>query len=297
MQAGGTRTGSINGVFNLVAKGAGANPALADLPDHDVNTIGSGTPGAGSITLLGADGLTIAGALTTAGGYVRLSSDSDLGGRGALTIDTPINTNGGNLYLSFGTTSYAESIATLNGDITLGSGRLFFGDTMGSKGLGGSTGEKRLAGLLSLSGDVNFNTPLTMLGGASIYTDGAINFTSTVNLDTGTDLLTLRANNVDFTQATLQNLSTASIRLEPYDATTNILLNSSSGNAGGGIFLDGNAPATDISKLVGIKNLTIGRADGTGTTTVDASGFSFNANNNLSLLNGNIQVDLSLIHI
>ena len=39
MQAGGTRTGSINGVFNLVAKGAGANPALADLPDHDVNTI------------------------------------------------------------------------------------------------------------------------------------------------------------------------------------------------------------------------------------------------------------------
>ncbi|MER0042844.1 YDG domain-containing protein [Pseudomonas sp. MGal98] len=294
MQAGGTRTGSINGVFNLVAKGAGANPALADLPDHDVNTIGSGTPGAGSITLLGADGLTIAGALTTAGGYVRLSSDSDLGGRGALTIDTPINTNGGNLYLSFGTTSYAESIATLNGDITLGSGRLFFGDAMGSKGLGGSTGEKRLAGLLSLSGDVNFNTPLTMLGGASIYTDGAINFTSTVNLDTGTDLLTLRANNVDFTQATLQNLSTASIRLEPYDATTNILLNSSSGNAGGGIFLDGNAPATDISKLVGIKNLTIGRADGTGTTTVDASGFSFNANNNLSLLNGNIQVDGAL---
>ena len=175
------------------------------MPDHDVNTIGSGTPGAGSITLLGADGLTIAGALTTAGGYVRLSSDSDLGGRGALTIDTPIDTNGGNLYLSFGTTSYAESIATLNGDITLGSGRLFFGDAMGSKGLGGSTGEKRLAGLLSLSGDVNFNTPLTMLGGASIYTDGAINFTSTVNLDTGTDLLTLRANNVDFTQATLQN--------------------------------------------------------------------------------------------
>ncbi|WP_236100867.1 YDG domain-containing protein [Pseudomonas argentinensis] len=294
MQAGGTRTGSINGVFNLVAKGAGVNPALADLPDHDVNTIGSGTPGAGSITLLGADGLTIAGSLSTAGGYVRLSSDSDLGGRGALTIDTPINTNGGNLYLSFGTTAYAESIATLNGDITLGSGRLFFGDAMGSKGLGGSTGEKRLAGLLSLSGDVNFNTPLTMLGGASIYTDGAINFTSTVNLDTGTDLLTLRANNVDFTQATLQNLSTASIRLEPYDVTTNILLNSSSGSAGGGIFLDGNAPATDISKLVGIRNLTIGRADGTGTTTVDSSGFSFNANNNLSLLNGNIQVDGAL---
>ena len=298
MQAGGTRTGSINGVFNLVAKGTGVNPALSDLPDHDVDVIGSGTPGAGSITLLGADGLTIAGSLSTEGGYVRLSSDSDTGGRGDLIITTPITTRGGNLYLSFGDTtrdsSTFNSVATLSGDITLGTGRLYFGDAMGIKGLGTSTGEKQLAGLLSLSGDVNFSTPLTMKGGASVFTDGAINFTSTVNLDTGNDLLTLRANNVDFTQATLQNLSTASIRLEPYDVTTDILLNSSSGSAGGGIFLDSNAPATDISKLVGIKNLTIGRADGTGTTTVDSSGFSFNANSNLSLLNGDIQVDGAL---
>ncbi|QTN46158.1 filamentous hemagglutinin N-terminal domain-containing protein [Ectopseudomonas mendocina] len=298
MQAGGTRTGSIDGVFNLVAKGAGVNPALADLPDHDVSVIGSGTPGAGSITLLGADGLTIAGSLSTEGGYIRLSSDSDTGGRGDLSITTPITTRGGNLYLSFGDTTRGSntynSVATLSGDITLGTGRLYFGDAMGTKGLGTSTGEKQLAGLLSLSGDVNFSTPLTMKGGASVFTDGSINFTSTVNLDTGNDLLTLRANNVDFTQATLQNLTTASIRLEPYDVTTNILLNSSSGSAGGGIFLDSNAPATDISKLVGIKNLTIGRADGTGTTTVDSSGFSFNANNNLSLLNGNIQVDGAL---
>ncbi|MDP9783547.1 YDG domain-containing protein [Pseudomonas fluorescens] len=291
MQAGGGGTGSISNVFNLSASGAGVNPAVSALPDHNVSSIGSGTPGAGSITLLGADGLTIAGSLTTGGGYIRLSSDSDSGGRGALTINTPINTNGGNLYLSFGTTAYPESIATLNSNITLGTGRLYFGDAMGSKALGGSTGEKRLAGLLSLSGDVNFSTPMTMLGGASIYTDGAINFTSTLNLDTGNDLLTLRANNVDFTQATLQNLTTASIRLEPYNANTNIQLNSNSGNAGGGIFLDANAPATDISKLLGIKNLTIGRADGTGTTSVEASGFAFNANNNLTLLNGDIQVD------
>ncbi|UCJ18861.1 filamentous hemagglutinin N-terminal domain-containing protein [Pseudomonas sp. MM211] len=298
MQAGGTRTGSINGVFNLVAKGTGVNPALADLPDHDVDVIGSGTPGAGSITLLGADGLTIAGSLSTEGGYIRLSSDSDTGGRGDLSITTPITTHGGNLYLSFGDTTRGSntynSVATLSGDITLGTGRLYFGDAMGTKGLGTSTGEKQLAGLLSLSGDVNFSTPLTMKGGASVFTDGAINFTSTVNLDTGTDLLTLRANNVDFSQATLQNLSTASIRLEPYDATTNIQLDSSSGNAGGGIFLDASAPATDISKLVGIKNLTIGRADGTGTTTVEASGFGFSANNNLTLLNGDIQIDGAL---
>ena len=308
LQAGGGGTGSIGesnsvgltgnlGVFNLIAHGPGDNPDVADIPAHLVDQIGNGTPGAGTITVLGADGATLAGKLETNGGYVRISVDSDAGvnkgGAGNLVINkgADITTHDGNLYLSFGGDGYS---ATLLSDITLGNGRLYFGDAIPggiTKQLGSSTGEKKLGGLLSLSGDVNFNTPLTMLGGASIYTNGAINFTSTVNLDTGNDLLTLRANNVDFTSATLQNLSTASIRLEPYDATTDINLNSSSGNAGGGIFLDASAPATDISSLVGIKNLTIGRADGSGTTSVDASGFGFNANDSLTLLNGNIQID------
>ena len=308
LQAGGGTTGTIGesnsagltgnlGVFNLIAHGPGDNPDVADIPAHIVDQIGNGTPGAGTITVLGADGATLAGKLETNGGYVRISVDSDAGvnkgGAGNLVINkgADITTHDGNLYLSFGGSGYS---ATLLSDITLGNGRLYFGDAIPggiTKQLGSSTGEKKLGGLLSLSGDVNFNTPLTMLGGASIYTNGAINFTSTVKLDTGNDLLTLRANNVDFTSATLQNLSTASIRLEPYDATTNINLNSSSGNAGGGIFLDASAPATDISSLVGIKNLTIGREDGSGTTTVDASGFGFNANDNLTLLNGNIQID------
>ncbi|AUA34561.1 filamentous hemagglutinin N-terminal domain-containing protein [Pseudomonas sp. SGAir0191] len=283
-QSGGTGTGSISNVANLIAHGAGANPDVAALPVHNVNSAGSGTPGAGSITLLGADGLTIAGSLTTHGGYVRLSSDSDNGGRGALTIDTPINTHGGNLYLSFGTTSYPESIATLNGDVTLGSGRLYFGDAMGASALGGSTGEKRLGGLLSLSGDVNFTTPLTMLGGASIHTDGNINFSSTVKLDTGDRALTLRATNIDFTQARLQNVSTASIALEPWLAATNIALDGT----------DGIATADTLGKLDNIRNLTIGRTDGTGITTVNSSGFSFNANNNLTLLNGELRVDGAL---
>ncbi|MBA1205353.1 filamentous hemagglutinin N-terminal domain-containing protein, partial [Pseudomonas capeferrum] len=283
-QAGGSGSGSISNVANLTAHGAGENPDVSALPTHSVTTAGSGTPGAGSITVLGADGLSIAGALTTNGGYVRLSSDSDNGGLGALTIDTPINTSGGNLYLSFGTTRYAESIATLSGDITLGSGRLYFGDAMGANALGGSTGEKRLGGLLSLSGDVNFSTPLTMLGGASIYTNGDINFTSTVKLDTGDKTLTLRATNVDFTQATLRNVSTASINLEPWNVATDIALDGT----------DGIATTNTLSKLDNIRNLTIGRADGTGTTTVNSSGFSFNANNNLTLLNGELQIDGAL---
>nr|WP_329604757.1 YDG domain-containing protein [Pseudomonas fulva] len=131
---------------------------------------------------------------------------------------------------------------------------------------------------------MNFNTPLTMLGGASIHIDGDINFTSTVKLDTGDRALTLRASNIDFTQARLQNVSTASINLEPWQASTNIALDGT----------DGIATADTLGKLDNIRNLTIGRADGTGTTTVNSSGFSFNANNNLTLLNGELQVNGAL---
>ncbi|MBF8779445.1 hypothetical protein IV505_06850 [Pseudomonas fulva] len=123
-----------------------------------------------------------------------------------------------------------------------------------------------------------------MLGGASIHIDGDINFTSTVKLDTGDRALTLRASNIDFTQARLQNVSTASINLEPWQASTNIALDGT----------DGIATADTLGKLDNIRNLTIGRADGTGTTTVNSSGFSFNANNNLTLLNGELQVNGAL---
>ena len=282
MQSGGGGTGYITNVFNLTALGAGDNPAIANLPDHTVTTIGSGTPGAGTITLLGADGLTIAGALRTNGGYVRLSGDSDRGGAGSITLSTPITTNGGNLYVSFGGSGYT---ATLSGDITLGAGRLYFGDAMGTKALGASTGTKVLAGLLSLSGDVDFTTPLTVNGGASILTDGHIKFTSSVALNTGARALTLRGSDIDFSGATLTNVSTASLVLQPYDVAANIDLNGAA---------TGIARASTFTKLSGIKNLTIGRLDGTGATTVPTGGFAFSASDTLRLLNGAIAIDGAL---
>lgn len=268
MVAGSTGSGQINNVANLIAHGAGSNPV--SLPVHSVTSVGSGTPGAGSITLFGADGLTISGAVTTNGGYVRLWGDSDNASGGGLTLSSPIITNGGNLYVSTGT-----SAVNLNSDMTLGSGRIFF-RADGSH----TTGTKVLGGTLRASGDVDVNTAFQMNAGASILTDGVIRLSSTVNLNTGSGTLTLRGSAIDFTGATLQNLSTASMRLEPADASVNMVLGDASGFAS----------ASTLAALPGIRNLTIGREDGTGTISVPAGGFSFNANGTLELVNQTVTI-------
>ncbi|HYR25486.1 MAG TPA: hypothetical protein VEQ09_06635, partial [Aquabacterium sp.] len=266
--AGATGTGYLTNIGTLIAHGAGSNPGT--LPTHSVTSVGSGTPGAGSITLYGADGITIGGSLTTNGGYVRLWGDSDNMGGGGLTLSAPITSNGGNLYVSAG-----SGAIDLNSSMTLGAGRLYF------KADGSYTnGAKSLSGTLSASGDVDVNTPFTMNAGASILTDGVIRLSSTVNLNTGSGVLTLRGSAIDFTGATLQNLSTASMRLEPADASVNMVLGDASGFAS----------ASTLAALPGIKNLTIGRNDGTGTISVPSGGFSFNATGTLELVNRNVVI-------
>lgn len=268
MQSGRTGTGELSNVANLMVHGTGTNPGT--LPTHNVSSPGDGNPGAGSITLYGADGVTVGGALTTHGGYVRIWGDSDNASGGGLTLDSPINTYGGNLYLSTGT-----SAVTLNSDMLLGSGRIYF-KADGSY----TTGPKVLNGLLSANSDVNIDTDFTMGGNASIYTDGNINFGNiNVNLNTGAGVLVLRANAIDWGSATLNNLSTASMRLEPYDPATSMVLGDVSGFAS----------ATTLAKLPGIKNLTIGREDGTGTISV-AGNFSFNASGSFEMVNRTVDV-------
>lgn len=268
MVAGSTGSGQVTNVANLIAHGSGSNPGT--LPTHNVSSVGSGTPSAGSITLFGADGLTIAGSVTTNGGYVRLWGDSDNASGGGLTLSSPIITNGGNLYVSTGT-----SAVNLNSDMTLGTGRIFF-RADGSH----TTGTKVLGGTLRASGDVDVDTAFQMNAGASILTDGVIRLSSTVNLNTGSGVLTLRGSSIDFTGATLQNLSTASIRLEPADASVNMVLGDASGFAS----------ASTLAALPGILNLTIGRTDGTGTISVPTGGFSFDASGTLELVNNTVTI-------
>ncbi len=271
--AGGRDTGRINNAPQLIAHGSGSNPG--GLPVHDVTQVGSGTPGAASITLFGADGVTVGGSLSTNGGYVRIWADSDAMTGGSFTLNAPVNTRGGNLYIASGN----EGVV-LNSSITLGAGRLFFDNENAAYGGHGPNGPKTLAGTISASGDLEVNTAFTFKGGANIHTDGLIRFGNVgVNLDTGSGTLTLRASGIDWGGATLNNLSTASLRLEPYDKATNMVL----GDAGGF------ASATTLAKLPGIKNLTIGREDGTGTISV-ASDFSFNASGHFEMVNKTVDI-------
>ncbi|KAI1694318.1 hemagglutination activity domain-containing protein [Ditylenchus destructor] len=267
--AGATNSGRVLNAPTMIATGVGSNPSGA-LPVHNVSSPGSGTPLAGSITIYGADGATVGGSLTTNGGYIRIWADSDNGGAGFFTLNAPVSSNGGNLYVSTG-----SGAVTLNSNMVLGAGRVFF------KADGSYTnGSKILGGLLSVSGDVNINTAFTFKGGASIYTDGAINFSGVpVNLDTGTGVLTLRASRIDWGSSTLSNLSTASLRLEPFDPSTNMVL----GDA------NGFASAATLAKLPGIKNLTIGRSDGTGTISVPTD-FTFAASGSFELIDRNIDI-------
>ena len=286
MQAAGSGTGGLGnstaagftaGVPNLIAHGAGTNPGT--LPSHLASGqvyvgVGVGTPSDASITLFGADGITIGGSVTTNGGYVRIWGDSDNGTGGGLTLNSPINTNGGNLYLSTG-----SSPINMNSDMILGAGRVTF------RADGTSTsGARVLNGLLSTTGDVDIDTAFTMGGNASIYASGNINFGPVnITLNTGSGVLVLRANAIDWGSATLTNLTTASIRLEPYDPSTNMVLGDASGFAS----------AATLAKLPGIQNLTIGRADGTGTITV-SSGFGFNAWGSFELEDRSINVGAAL---
>ncbi|MDN3543036.1 YDG domain-containing protein [Kinneretia asaccharophila] len=268
MVAGGTDTGEIINAPNLIAHGTGAN--VATLPTHNVSSVGSGTPADASITLFGADGITVGGSITTHGGYVRMWADSDNMSGGGLTLSKPLSTGGGHLHLSAGT-----GAVVLNSDMDLGTGRIFF-KADGSH----SSGEKVLGGFLKASGDVDVNTAFTFKGGSKIYTDGTIRFGNVgVKLDTGSGVLTLRAGAIDWGSATLNNLSTASLRLEPFDAATNMVLGDASGFAS----------AATLAKLPGIKNLTIGREDGTGTVSV-GSDFSFNASGFFEMVNKTVDI-------
>ena len=273
MVAGGTDSGSITNVPILIAHGTGSN--VGTLPTHNVSSVGSGTPGAASITLFGADGITVGGSLTTHGGYVRIWADSDAATGGSFTLNAPVNTNGGNLYIAAGTAGI-----TLNSSMNVGSGRLFLDNENAAYGGSGPNGPKTLAGQIIATGDIDINTAFTFKGGAGVTTDGTIRFGNVnVNLDTGTGVLTLRADRIDWGTATLSNLSTASLRLEPYVASTSMVLGDASGFAS----------ATTLAKLPGIKNLTIGRQDGTGTISV-SSNFSFDASNSFELVNRTLDI-------
>ncbi|WP_233828746.1 YDG domain-containing protein [Paraburkholderia sp. ZP32-5] len=284
MEAGGSGTGTVGqpqsggslvtgnfGVFNLVVGSdtdvtdPSNNLGPADMPAHVGSNYRLGTayttladhPAAGSITLLGADGLAVNGNLTTHGGYVRVSGDADSGGVGNIILSHNITTNNGNLYLGFGTDS--TSYALLSGVTNLGSGQLYTGldiarakgftgnspntsynqYAMGWSGLGGASGGVILGGQLIVSQSNLDLTGYTIQGGADIQNTGGSVSLGNVTMTT-TDKATghattssvvgLQGSEITLDAGTTINgLSSVDLQLKSENASDNLFFNNTEG--------------------------------------------------------------------
>ena len=223
----------------------------------------------GTITLLGGDGITLAAPIVTHGGNVYLDADSDQGTVGIFTLNSaaPITTNGGSIFLKAGSSTTSNTLI-VNAPIDLGSGSITFSGTNGG-------GRFALGATISASGNFDVTQPLTMNAGAGITTSGTITFTNTVTMANGGSL-TLRSEGVDFSAATFLDEANGALLLEPFLASSNVLIMSS--DSGGGAY---DLPSATMSKVASFGSLTIGRPDGTGTFTVAAD---FSIQNPLTLL-------------
>ncbi|MCA6215646.1 filamentous hemagglutinin N-terminal domain-containing protein [Ideonella sp. B7] len=268
----GTDANTNQGTFNLVAHGTLAEGAEDKTPSQMPAHVGGGytlgqvlnqtggstLPGAGSITVLGADGLAVSGNLITNGGYIHISGDADSGGVGNLVLSKTVSTNGGNFYMSFGSTgatatlTYGSTVdlSCNNSNTCTDSGHLYTGKDITAAGgsesqsMGESTGKVILGGTLIVGGNLDLRD-YTINGGASIETDKD----STITLDTGTTLKpyvldrtgatttttgpiglqagSIAINQSDSTLAT--SLGTVSLQLKPADAGSNLFVNDTQG--------------------------------------------------------------------
>ncbi|PJC87573.1 hypothetical protein CSW98_00120 [Vibrio sp. HA2012] len=231
--------------------------------------------GSGKIRLFGDNGLIVGNTVTTNGGIIELWADSDDLGGGSFTLSNAINSNGGDIYLDSGTGGI-----TINGDITTGAGRVYF-DTFGTV----RNFNVNLNAKIASTGDVTINSPLRFGTGAEIETTGQLTFGSTSYMQNALSTLTLTASSFDIQQDITGN--GASITIKPYSASTNVDI----GAAGSG---DMTFSSTNFTHLTGFSNITVGRSDGTGTTTVvgdtsvATSGYFELANQTVNITGGSL---------
>nr|WP_051374138.1 YDG domain-containing protein [Paraburkholderia sprentiae] len=260
------------GVFNLVVGSDTdlTNPSYnlgpANMPAHVGTNYQLGTayttladhPAPGSITLLGADGLAVNGDLTTHGGYIRVSGDSDSGGVGNVILSHNVTTNNGNLYLGFGYTD-DTSYALLSGVTNLGSGQLYTGldiakakgftgssvnntynqYVMGWSGLGGKSGGVILGGQLIVSQSNLDLTGYTIQGGADIQnTTGSVSLgnvtMTTTDKATGhattSSVVGLQGSQITLdSSAVINGLNSVDLQIKSQNASDNLFLNNTQG--------------------------------------------------------------------
>jgi filamentous hemagglutinin family protein len=317
------------GVFNLVA--LGGPTSMSGYGRTDWEGVNGATPGAGTITLLGADGLAISGNLTTYCGYVYIHADSDHAGAGNLVVSSEINTNGGDFNYAWGWNSDQTATFTYGSAVDLvctdGSCARQAGTFRAVPDAGGQSGTRRanktiLGGDLNVGGNVN-TAGWEIHGGATIKTDKD----STITLSSGTTLdpsvldktgaktattgpVGLEAGMIAISHAGVGGLSTTGLHLKPADKGANIFVSNDQGVilGNGTVNRDGSVAgnttsrtflsASDLAYLQqqGTPSLAIGSSDHLATIEVGhkdgtSSPFTFDAAGQVGLIGGTAVVN------
>ncbi|WP_376915754.1 YDG domain-containing protein [Paraburkholderia sp. OAS925] len=332
---GGNDPNTNRGVFNLIAHGGldanGQSTSTSAYGSTDWAGVNTATPGAGTITLLGADGLAISGDLTTYCGYVYLHADSDHAGGGNLVVSSKIKTNGGDFNYAWGFNSGQTATFTFGSAVDLvctdGSCSRQAGTFRAVPDAGGPGGTKPanktiLGGDLSVGGNVN-TSGWEIHGGATIKTDKD----STVTLDSGTTLdpsvldktgaattttglVGLEGGTIAISHTGVTGLPTTGLQLKSADKGTNIFVSNDQGVVlgNGTVNRDGSVTgnttsstflsASDLAYLQqqGTPSLAIGSTDHLGTIEVGhmdgtSSPFTFNASGQVGLIGGTAVVN------
>ncbi|WP_027802738.1 YDG domain-containing protein [Paraburkholderia dilworthii] len=323
------------GVFNLIAHGGldatGKSTSTSAYDSTNWAGVNTATPGAGTITLLGADGLAISGDLTTYCGYVYLHADSDHAGGGNLVVSSKIKTNGGDFNYAWGFSSGQTATFTYGSAVDLvctdGSCSRQAGTFRAVPDAGGPGGTKPanttiLGGDLNVGGNVN-TSGWEIHGGATIKTDKD----STVTLDSGTKLdpsvldrtgaattttglVGLEGGTIAISHTGVTGLTTTGLQLKSADKGTNIFVSNDQGVVlgNGTVNRDGSVTgnttsstflsASDLAYLQqqGTPSLAIGSTDHLGTIEVGhmdgtSSPFTFNASGQVGLIGGTAVVN------
>ncbi|MBI2993244.1 MAG: S-layer family protein [Gammaproteobacteria bacterium] len=294
--AGTTITG--NGSGRLITGAASVDGTATG--DDDTATSGSITLSAGgAIELAAADALTIGNASVVDG------AGSTTATAGSITVSTAdkISSDGtsGGVDLKFGTATGADVLVYGSVSVTTDGGA---GD---AGGIFLTSGEALRVGALSTAAATVQNVSISTTGGAALTVNDVVhtltgdsvvfdavsgtltlaNLTNDFNIGTGT--LTLRGDEIDLTGgADSVDGAGGAVVLEAGQASTIV------GVAGGTGTLD--LSTTDLGALQnGFTQITIGRADGTGTLTFgDGAGGGYAFNDPVTLQAGGATGDISM---
>ncbi|PND36431.1 hypothetical protein C1O66_22350 [Paucibacter aquatile] len=214
-----------------------------------------------------ADPIRAFGSITTNGGSVTVTPGTRFGLTNSAVVNVEflgaVATGGGNM------TSNMTGTVKINGGLNLGAGSATFGGT-----------GTQINSLVQSTSNVTISSPVSFGAGSGISTSGTITFNSTASMLAGGSL-TLSANDFAFNSAFTGN--SAAITLQPFNPSANIDVGAA--GSGGGMTI---TQAT-LGQLNGFSNITIGRSDGTGITTV-VSDTTVGASTRLELINDRINV-------